>query len=63
MGDPVPVVTGEMADLVLLGQCGECAVEQFDVVVGVIGPGVSRTQHGGQGFGRRVAPHSEGEES
>ena len=37
-------------------------LEQFEVVVGVVGGGVARAQHGGQGLVGVVAPHGHGVE-
>src|SRR5664279_522265 len=62
VSDQFLVVTGEVAELVLLGQARHGPVEEYDVVVGVVGPGIPRTQHGGQGLTGGVTPHSEGEE-
>ena len=53
VGDQSRVVALEVAGLVLLGQPGQGPVEQFDVVVRVVGPGVTRPQHGGQRFSCR----------
>ena len=48
MDDEGRMAVGEVARLVLLGQPRQCPVEEFDVIVGVVGSGVPRTQHGGQ---------------
>lgn len=47
VGDEGRVVVCEVAGLVLLGQPRQCPVEECDVVVGVVGTGSPRTQHGG----------------
>ncbi len=56
------VVAFFVAERVRRGHGADGALEEFEVVVGVVGGGVARSQHGGQGFFGVVAPHGDGVE-
>ena len=56
------VVTLFVAEGVFSGQASHGALEEFEVVVGVVGCGVARSQHGGEGLVGVVAPHRQGTE-
>ncbi len=56
------VVAFFVAERVLGGHGPHGLLEEFEVVVGVVGGGVARAQHRGQGFLGVVAPHGDGVE-
>jgi len=56
------MVVSEVAGLVVLGKSRQRPVEEFDVVVGIVGSGVPCTELGGQRFIGRVAPHTQRKE-
>ena len=53
-------VTGLMSDLVVDGERGGRLVQEPEVVIGVVRPGIARAEHGGERLCGRVTPHAEG---
>ena len=60
MSDEARVVTGLVAQVVVLREDGDRLVQQFEMVVSVIRAGVARTQHRPERLSSRVAPRSKG---
>ena len=56
-------VTGLVAEPVLRWERGDRLVQELEVVVRIVRPGVARAQHRGERLGGGVAPHAEGMEA